>query len=174
MTTHDGNTAAEVSLLREAAAGSVKAFLRLVRAYDGAVLNLAVRVADSEEHARRVYREVFVELHHDLGSIEPGTLRTHIYRLAAQVCLKHLQQGSAYGREHTSGPGSLDRALRTASPRDRIVFELRHYERLGLHEVSEMLDISAAAAKAAFVRVSLRLRCNLARTSGRQGCTEFS
>jgi RNA polymerase sigma-70 factor (ECF subfamily) len=168
MKAHVSNSADEVSLLRDAAAGSNDAFLQLVRAYDGAVLNLAVRVAGSGEHARHVYREVFLKLHRDLVSIEPGTLRNHIYRLAAQVCLNHLRQGRVYGGEHALEVEPLDRTLRTIRPRERIVFELRHYERLGLREVSETLDISVAAAKVAFVRASGRLRCALASTSGRQ------
>ena len=168
-----GNTADEASLLRQAATGSTKAFLRLVRAYDPAVLNLAVRVAGAE-HARQIYRDVFVELHRELGSIEPGTLRNHIYRLAARVCLKHLQQVRRSGERPARGTEHLDWVLRTVTPLERIVFELRHHERLGLREVSEALDISVAAAKAAFVRISGRLHCALARVSGRQGCTEFS
>ena len=174
MTAHVGNTAGEASLLREATAGSTKAFLQLVRAYDGAVLNLAVRVTCCEEQARHIYREVFVEVHRDLGSIEPGTLRNHIYRLAGRACLEHLRQGRVHGGENMPGVEPLYRVLQTVTPREHIVFELRHYERLGLNEVGEMLDISVAAAKAEFGRVNGRLRCALARTSGRQGCTEFS
>ena len=52
------NTNDEISLLREAAAGSAPAFLGLVQTYDRAVLNLALRATGSSEQAHRIYLDV--------------------------------------------------------------------------------------------------------------------
>jgi RNA polymerase sigma-70 factor (ECF subfamily) len=163
----------EASVVREVLAGSADAFLQLISAYDGAVLNLALRTAGSGEQARHIYCKVFLKLHHNLGSLRPDAIRTWIYRQAAQVCLEHLRQAWSTGGEFRLGMEPLDRALRTLTPRERMALELRLYDRLHPEAVGEALDTTAAGARNALARAIGRLRSALASTSEGPGCTEF-
>jgi DNA-directed RNA polymerase specialized sigma24 family protein len=163
----------EITLLRQAADGSADAFLRLVSKYDGPILNLAVRVAGSRKGARDIYRRVLLELYRNLPSIKPSALRKWIYRLAAQACLKHLRQAPVSSVEPVCVIEPLDRAMRTITPRKRLVFEL-HYDRLDLDEVSKVLDTTPGAASAALACAIGRLRGALESTPDGQRCTESS
>jgi hypothetical protein len=103
----------EITLLRQAADGSVDAFLRLVCKYDGPILNLAVRVAGSWEGAHDIYRRVFLELYRNLPSIKPSALRKWIYRLArtgvpsTPAASASVLRGARL-RDRASGPGDAD------------------------------------------------------------------
>jgi RNA polymerase sigma-70 factor (ECF subfamily) len=167
------NQPGEASLLAEAIAGSTKAFLQLVRPYDGAVLSLAMRVAGHGEQARQIYGKVFLQLHRELGFLKPGSLGKQIYRLAALACLQHLQQAAFSNIDGAASTEPVEQALRTIMPRDRVIFELRHYEQLDLEEVSNVLDISPTVARAAFARTAARLGRALAPTTDKLPCKEF-
>lgn len=158
----------EITLFQQAVAGSADAFLQLVCKYDRPILNLAVRVAGSSARARHIYREVFLELHRNLPRIEPRALRKWVYRLAAQACLQHLRQTRVSSVEPVFGMEPLERAMQRITPRTRLVFELRHYERLDLNEVSRILDITPGAARTDLASAMGRLRDVLEPTPDRQ------
>ena len=56
----------------------------------------------------------------------------------------------------------ISRALQQLSPRERIVFELKHYEDLKLRAVALMLKTSEGNARHALFRATRKLRCALA------------
>jgi RNA polymerase sigma-70 factor (ECF subfamily) len=55
----------------------------------------------------------------------------------------------------------LERALEQLSPKERMVFELKHYEGLRLKTIGEMLSISEEAAKNSLFRAVRKLRASL-------------
>jgi RNA polymerase sigma-70 factor (ECF subfamily) len=56
----------------------------------------------------------------------------------------------------------LDAALDTLTPRERMVFELKHYEGLRLRTIGEMLHTTEETAKNTLFRATKKLRMNLA------------
>jgi RNA polymerase sigma-70 factor (ECF subfamily) len=52
----------------------------------------------------------------------------------------------------------IDRALTELSPRERMVFELRHYQGLRLRNIGEMLGTSEEAAKNCLFRATQKMR----------------
>jgi RNA polymerase sigma-70 factor (ECF subfamily) len=52
----------------------------------------------------------------------------------------------------------IDRALRGLSPRERMVFELRHYQGLRLRNIGEVLGTSEEAAKNCLFRATQKMR----------------
>lgn len=55
----------------------------------------------------------------------------------------------------------IDQALGVLSPKERVVFELKHYEGLRLRTIGEMLSISEEAAKNCLFRATRKLRTAL-------------
>jgi DNA-directed RNA polymerase specialized sigma24 family protein len=161
----------EISLLPKTAAGSVDTFLRLVHTYDRAVLSLALRATGSADLARRIYLDVFLTLRREAGSAMSRNVRARIYRLTAQVCLEHLRQRVSGNGADSVDP--LNRALHALTPHERMVLELRIYERLDFEEVAEALDATAAAAASMFARAMGRLRTTLGSAPDGLQCTRF-
>lgn len=57
--------------------------------------------------------------------------------------------------------GRIESVLSTLTPRERMVFELRHYEGLRLRAIGEMLGTSEEAAKNCLFRVTQKMRVAL-------------
>lgn len=57
--------------------------------------------------------------------------------------------------------GKIDRALEELTPRERSVFELRHYEGLRLRAIGEMIGTTEEAAKNCLFRATQKMRASL-------------
>jgi RNA polymerase sigma-70 factor (ECF subfamily) len=119
------------------------------------------------------------------------SFHTWLYRIATNVCLdclrrrnvrreQPLEQDAEAGfspidRAQDQRPESnperraacrqsaliIDRALESLSPKERVVFELKHYEGLRLKAIGEMLAISEEAAKNCLFRATRKMRIAL-------------
>ena len=58
--------------------------------------------------------------------------------------------------------GRISRALEKLTPRERMVFELKHYQGLKLRTVGEMLNTTEETAKNTLFRATQKLRGALA------------
>jgi RNA polymerase sigma-70 factor (ECF subfamily) len=56
----------------------------------------------------------------------------------------------------------IQEALETLTPRERMVFELKHYQGLKLRAIGEMLNTTEETAKNTLFRATKKLRANLA------------
>jgi RNA polymerase sigma-70 factor (ECF subfamily) len=56
----------------------------------------------------------------------------------------------------------IQSALDTLTPRERTVFELKHYQGLKLRTIGEMLNTTEETAKNTLFRATRKLRANLA------------
>jgi RNA polymerase sigma-70 factor, ECF subfamily len=175
------------SLIREAQGGNRAAFSQLMQTYDQPVLQLALRLTGSEGDAQEIYREAFVSVYKKLDRFRfECAFPTWIYRIVTNVCLDHLQRngaGNETGAIEVNGddeppddrPGNnpgqrlLDqelsmqtlRALQRLTPRERMVFDLKHFHGLNLQSVSEILSTSEASVRMTFVRATRKLRFHL-------------
>ena len=57
--------------------------------------------------------------------------------------------------------GRIDAALGELTPRERMVFELRHYQGLRLRNIGDMLGTSEEAAKNCLFRATQKMRAAL-------------
>jgi RNA polymerase sigma-70 factor, ECF subfamily len=144
------NTPNEERLIQAAQDGNLKAFQQLVHGFDRQMLHLALRITGLEQAARSIYCETMLKLYANLGEVESEcSLRLCAYRILANLCLEHLQTERA------------SMLLTSLSPRERIVFELRHYQGLDLRTVGEVLDTTEEVARSVLVRASHKLRAAL-------------
>jgi RNA polymerase sigma-70 factor (ECF subfamily) len=180
----------DCSLVRKAQGGNQAAFEQLVHTYDQAVLRLALRLTGSASDAQDIHQEAFLKVYKKLDGFRfECSFSTWIYRIVTNVCLDHLRRNRALKKNSAmevdddellnqlpdDRPGNnpeqqlLDqelgaqilRALRRLTPRERIVFDLRHFQGLTLRSVSEILNTSEASVKMAFFRATRKLRFHL-------------
>jgi RNA polymerase sigma-70 factor (ECF subfamily) len=182
----------DCSLVREAQGGSQAAFEQLVHTYDQAVLRLALRITGSQSDAQDIHQEAFIKVYKKLDGFRfECSFSTWIYRIVTNVCLDHLRRNRARRKNNAvelndedllnqlsdDRPGAnpeqqlLDqelgaqilRALQRLTPRERMVFDLRHFQGLKLQSVSEILNTSEGEVKMTFFRATRRLRFQLER-----------
>ncbi len=186
----------DCSLVREAQGGSQAAFEQLVHTYDQAVLRLALRLTGSASDAQDIHQEAFLKVYKKLDGFRfECSIRTWIYRIVTNVCLDHLRRNRARKKVNAieitddellnqlsdDRPGNnpeqqlLDRelgahilkALQRLTPRERMVFDLRHFEGLKLQSVSEILNASEGSVKMTFFRATRKLRLQLGKYTKR-------
>ena len=186
----------DCSLVREAQGGSQAAFEQLVHTYDQAVLRLALRLTGSASDAQDIHQEAFLKVYKKLDGFRfECSFRTWIYRIVTNVCLDHLRRNRARKKINAieitdddllnqlsdDRPGNnpeqqlLDRelgvhiskALQRLTPRERMVFDLRHFEGLKLQSVSEILNASEGSIKMTFFRATRKLRLQLGKYTKR-------
>ena len=143
-------------LIEEARRGNWRALREFTGKYDGAILRLTMRVAGSEDGAQKLFETAFRDFISELKSDEPATdPRNWILRKAAQVCMEHLR---ARRRDGGCSGNPIRCALARLSPRERMIFELKHYERERLQTIAEILGMDEEAARQALVRAAGKLR----------------
>jgi RNA polymerase sigma-70 factor, ECF subfamily len=192
------------ALVREAQSGNQAAFAQLVHTYDQTVLRLALRLTGSESDAQDIHQETFLRVYKKLDGFRfECSFATWIYRIVTNVCLDHLrrkQSRKKNGGIEVSDSDFLDhlsddrrgnnpehqlldqelnahilRALERLTPRERLVFDLKHFQGLKLRSVSEILNASEGSVKTTFFRATRKLRFQLAkytrnRSSMKQCC----
>jgi RNA polymerase sigma-70 factor (ECF subfamily) len=178
------------SLIRKAQGGDRAAFAQLMLTYDQAVLQLALRLTGAEHDAHEIYRESFLKVYKKLDRFRfEFAFATWIYRIVTEVCLDHLRRsrarkesgarevndGERLNRLSDEGPGNnpgqrlpdqelstqILRALKRLTPRERMVFDLKHFQGLKLQSVSDILNTSEASVKMTFFRATRKLRFHL-------------
>jgi RNA polymerase sigma-70 factor (ECF subfamily) len=185
------------SLVREAQGGNQAAFAQLVKTYDQAVLRLAFRITGSESDAQDVHQEAFLKVYKKLDGFRfECSFATWIYRIVTNVCLDHLRRNQVrkkigaievnddlLNEVSDDRPGNnperqlLDhelnsqilRALKRLTPRERMVFDLKHFHGLKLRSVGEILNTSESSVKTTFFRATRKLRFHLSRYTERKG-----
>ncbi len=153
-------------LIRAAQQGDATAFEQLVRQYDRAVLRLAVHLTGSQEDGQDMYQEAFLRAYINLGRFRfECSFYTWIYRIVTNLCLDHLRKKNSRGRDLTttvSPEGEEVCALTRLSPRERVVFELKHYHGLKLRTVAGILNTTEGTIKNTLFRATHKLRLQLA------------
>jgi RNA polymerase sigma-70 factor, ECF subfamily len=186
----------DCSLVRDAQGGNQAAFAQLVHAYDTAVLRLALRLTGSESDAQDIHQEAFLRVYKKLDGFRfECSFSTWIYRIVTNVYLDHLRRNRTRKKNGTievnddellnqlsdDRPGNnpeqqiLDqelntqilRALQRLTPRERMVFDLKHFQGLKLRSVSEILNTSEGSVKTTFFRATRKLRFHLSRYTKR-------
>jgi RNA polymerase sigma-70 factor, ECF subfamily len=151
------NTTVDKKLIHAAQRGSPKAFHLLVRGFDWPVLRLALRITGTEQAAQAIYLETMLSMHARLAAFQcECSLYLCAYSIVAQLCLDYLCGDRGRAVQATAS-GKSASVLNSLSPRERLVFELRHYQGLDLSTVSQVLNITEELARNVLLRACHKL-----------------
>ena len=151
------NTTVDKNLIHAAQRGSPEAFHQLVRGFDWPVLQLALRITGTEAAAQSIYSETMLRMHARLAAFQcECSLYLYVYGIVAQLCLDYLCGDRGRTAEGIAS-GKTGSVLISLSPRERLVFELRHYQGLDLSTVSQVLNITEELARSVLLRACHKL-----------------
>lgn len=93
MKNHDTSVTDDV-LVREARAGSERAFMQLVKRYEQTVYSFAFKVCRNEEKAAETMQDTFVNVYRKLGQFRSRSkFSTWLYSIVANNCLMKNRRG---------------------------------------------------------------------------------
>ena len=181
----------DTELILKAQQGDMMAFEQLVYRYDKQVLSMAATYVNSSEDAKDIYQEVFLRVFRGIKKFElRSEFSTWLYRITTNVCLTHRTRRKRHvhtslsaedGDEESHGvsealadertadqhamdseaSGHIEEALELLSPRQRMVFTLRHYQGYKLKEIAAMMECSEGAVKKYLFTATRRMRNRL-------------
>ena len=180
----------EHALLERIRSGDDSSFELLVKEHTGKVLALAWRLVGNREEAEDLAQEAFLRLHRSLPKFRgESRISTWLYRTTTRLAIDYLRRERIkrklfFFRQDNSAPDPVDlaidprnnpgrtfqsqeamQALRKSmeklSPRQQVVFTLRHYEGLPLKEIAEHLGLEIGTVKAHLHRAVTQLRQDL-------------
>lgn len=180
-------TQTDDELIRRSQAGDPAAFEQLIFRYDRNVLAIAARFTQNADDAKDIYQESLIRVYKGLGGFEhKSEFTTWLYRIVTNVCLtfreKKRKQNtvSLQEDEEEAGtdipsrePGSderlhgeeIDRRIRSAlqelSPKQRLVFTLRHYQEYKVREIAVMMECAEGTVKKYLFEATQRMRDRL-------------
>ncbi|MEX0601748.1 MAG: RNA polymerase sigma factor [Bacteroidota bacterium] len=181
----------DTELILLAQQGDMSSFEQLVFRYDRQVLSMAATYVNNAEDAKDIYQEVFLRVYRGLPKFRlKSEFSTWLYRITTNVCLTHRARSkrhlhttleSAEGDdEKAHGNPSLvaddvsdrhalrmeisahvEKALNGLSPKQRMVFTLRHFQGYKLKEIAAMLDCTDGTVKKYLFTATERMRNHL-------------
>lgn len=181
----------EQILLEQIRDGSEQGFSQLVAAHSQRVIALAWRLVGNRSDAEDIAQEAFLRLHRSLPTFRgEARIATWLYRTVSRLAIDHLRREQLKQRlfffrssEEEPDPldsvpapgedpeqrlqsrqalGRLNALLQRLSPRQRVVFVLRHQEEMPLREIAGLLGLEEGTVKAHLHRAVTLLRRELA------------
>jgi len=177
---------ADQAVVEQARSGDADAFRVLVERHSRALFRLAFRMTGNESDAEDVVQEAFLRAYRQLHKFdERASFGTWLYRIASNCALDLVRSRNRRGFQEpidglegqdpllslASAAPTPDRlalsgevrervaeAMNELSPAERIAFVLRHYEGMGIEEVSGVLGCQPGAAKHSVFRAVQKLR----------------
>ena len=165
------------SLLTQARAGDAGAFATLVRAHQGSVFSIGLRMLNRRDAAEDLAQDVFLQLYRKLGDIESlEHLGFWLRRVAANLAIdwlrrrpytttEPLEEGAHVATQDAPQDPLMDRELTRLlgelSPQARAVMLLRYQEDHDLSEIGAMLDMPVNTVKSHIKRSLTTLRSRM-------------
>lgn len=182
----------ESALIARAAAGDRTAFHALVERHRPMVYRVAYQFAGNHHDADDIAQEVFIKVFQALARFrQDAQFTSWLYRIAMNACIDHRRRQSPHlahremdepdlaldatpaaepGPEDRAAGAELGAAMQAAvdqlPPRQRLIFVMRHYEGLKLHEIASALGLQDGTVKRQLHTAVHRLRRVLAAHGG--------
>jgi len=181
----------EEQILESVLAGDVEAFGYFVRVYQRRVYGMALRLLRDSGEAECVAQEAFVRAYRSLAEFRGGSrFETWVMRIAINACRDRLKRKRLvlYFHQRASDPegdedgalaipaadpsperlvhareikARLRHALDELSPRQRIVFVLKHLEERSIPEIAHLLGLDSGTVKAHLFRAAAKIRARM-------------
>lgn len=167
--------------MRQAQAGSERAFNELVLKYRKNVYLTAVGMIGDADDAEDIAQDVFVKAYESLSLFRgDSAVYTWLYRITVNLCLNRLRKRkvrSFFGLEEISQTLAVPEAAESAElqelnkrlrkaiselpEKQRAVFILRHFHELPHAEIAKIMDRDVGTIKANYFQAIQKLRAKL-------------
>lgn len=163
-------------LVRRVLDGDTDAFGEIVRQYQPAVYNAALRIVKHADDAADIAQNAFVKAFEKLNTYNPKhKLFSWIYRIAVNEAINHARRTSR-SEEYESGITTINRftpldqcseddlaeqlgeAIQVLPMDYRIVIVLRHYHDFSYREIAEIVDVPEKTVKSRIFSARQQLR----------------
>ncbi len=176
----------DLELIEQSKAGNFTAFEQLIYRYDKDVLTIASRFTQSSDDAKDIYQDVFLRVYRALPKFEGRSeFSTWLYKITTNVCLtyrsrkKKMMAVPLYDdqNELTIDPPSeknednhtedfevsskIRQAMNLLSPKQKLVFTLRHFQDLKLKDIAVMMDCAEGTVKKYLFEATQKMRTHL-------------
>ena len=181
----------DTDLINKAQNGDESAFNELVCRYDRSVLSLALKYVNDRDDAKDIYQEVFLRVFRGLKKFQfKSEFSTWLYRITTNVCLTFVKAGKRQtmmrinndmetetvdditgADDESNSPeeillrsefrNSVNEALEKLSPKQKMIFILKHFEGYKIREISQMLNSSEGTIKKYLFEANHKLRSQL-------------
>ena len=178
-------------MIEQVLAGDVDAYAYFVRTYQRRVYGMALRMLRDAGEAESVAQDAFVNAYRSLAAFRGGSsFETWVMRIAVNACRDRLKRKRLvlYFHQRRPAPGEEDdpvqavhspepsperlleakeikavlrRAIDALSPRQRIVFALKHFEERSIPEIAELLGLDCGTVKSHLFRAAQKVRARL-------------
>ena len=177
----------DTELIEQSKAGNFSAFEQLIFRYDKDVLTIASRYTQSADDAKDIYQETFIRVFKGLPKFQQQSeFSTWIFRIATNVCLTHRERkkrnshillddnddettvayavsdvetdSQTYGNEISQ---RIEMALQELSPKQKLVFTLRHYQDYKLKDIAVMMNCAEGTVKKYLFEATQKMRTHL-------------
>lgn len=149
-------------------AASTRAIEELYRSRYSAFRGGVATLTGSYDSARDVVQEAFAQALRDRRQFRgDGSLESWIWRIAFRTALRKRGEGTFDELAETSAPPAPERdpeladAIRSLSPRRRLVLFLRYFGDLSYAEIASLLDISEGTVAATLAHAHAALHMEL-------------
>jgi RNA polymerase sigma-70 factor (ECF subfamily) len=183
-------------LVERVCAGDMSAFQNLVDQFKKKVYYLAYDIVGDHHEAEDVSQEVFIKVYRSLKNFrKDAKMSSWIYQITVNSAIDLLRKRKAKPsvnleefdllEPHDNPPGTgttavdpessaeaamlqsrIQKALLKVSPRERVVFAMRHYNDFQLDEIADVLEISTGTVKSLLFRAMQKLRRELSSYRG--------
>ena len=181
----DKNDAVVILLAKE---GNEMAFRRLYEDHYEMIYRLAYRYSRSPQDAEDIMQETFIKAFREIHRFD-FSVSTHfsawIYSIGVRCALDYLRKRKRRRTDRVESLSDLKRepeaqgpspeqsaitnqalsrvrnALHLLSPKQRLIFDLRHFQHRALEEISDRLQCSPSTVKKQLQRAVLKLRHQL-------------
>lgn len=178
----------ENRILERVLAGDADAYAYFVRTYRRRVYGMALRMLRDAGEAECVAQDAFVKAYRRLADFRGGSsFETWLLRIAVNACRDRLKRkrlvlyfhqrrsaGDAEDGPVEAAPSSdpsperlleskeiksrLRDAIDALSPRQRIVFALKHFEERSIPEIADLLGLDSGTVKSHLFRAAQKVR----------------
>lgn len=134
------------------------------------------RMVVSHDDAKDVMQEAMLRIYQGLGSLnDPSAVRTWVWRIATNEALRFIShrrpadtevpdnladtlEDEPYIDHSDTIALALAQAMEALTPRQRQIFDLRHYDEMSFADISAIAGISEDTARATFHQARTKLR----------------
>lgn len=181
----------ESTFMEKARQGDREAFKELIKFYQQKVYCLAYSILHNREDAQDVVQETFVRIHKKIHLYRRGNnFQAWLFRITKNICLDYYRKNKK-NRQHREQDFSLNEkivaggncsvdeksaelkkivssCLEKLSPRQRLVFAMKHFNGFCFQEIAQTLGIAQGTVKSLHFKALQNLRVLLKPYLGRE------